>query len=170
MVGQLTEQLGKVEEAIERHILQHQQRLMQSMGESSCWIMAVFVRTDGRGPCARECNKGFQIVLTRNDQFHPGLPGDLGELKENCDVLTIRSKELRRSVNNLNNEVRAGIYIYIDRQTDRPDRPDGHGNVEISESVQLTFEPHASHSCWSRTRARSYARTNSGASTRPTTC
>ncbi len=33
VVGQLTEQLGKVEEAIERHIFQHQQRLMQSMGK-----------------------------------------------------------------------------------------------------------------------------------------
>jgi hypothetical protein len=32
VVAQLTEQLGRVEEAIERHILQHQQRLMQSMG------------------------------------------------------------------------------------------------------------------------------------------
>jgi len=33
VVGQLTEQLDKVEEAIERHIFQHQQRLMQSMGK-----------------------------------------------------------------------------------------------------------------------------------------
>lgn len=33
-MAQLSEQLGRVEEAIERHILQHQQRLMQSMGKS----------------------------------------------------------------------------------------------------------------------------------------
>jgi len=62
MVAQLTEQLTIVEAAIEKHILQHQQELMQGMG-------------------------------------------DLGELRENCDVLTVRSKELRRSVKKLSAEL-----------------------------------------------------------------
>jgi len=43
-------------------------------------------------------------ILQHQKQLMQGM-GDLGELRENCDVLTIRSKELRRSVNKLTAEL-----------------------------------------------------------------
>jgi hypothetical protein len=43
-------------------------------------------------------------ILQHQKQLMQGM-GDLGELRENCDVLTVRSKELRRSVNKLTAEL-----------------------------------------------------------------
>ncbi len=43
-------------------------------------------------------------VLQHQRQLMQGM-GDLGELRENCNVLTVRSKELRRSVNKLSAEL-----------------------------------------------------------------